>query len=188
MLGSVSLVAPSARVRSLFILVVALLAMLGVLTVLAARADAVEVQPTNFPLPGSDFEGGDGNQANPTAGAKPNPAPYPANVDWQHLAGFPGLVHAADPNALDTTFDTGSHENNPLGWDLDFDPDGLRRPRRTSSTPGTTSTQPPATPSSTVLRPPDSGGKVFLAFELNQDKRQWKTPPATRSSAAPRAT
>ena len=124
MLGSVSLVALSARVRSLLVLLVALLAMLGAVAVLAARADAVEVQPTNLPLPGSNFQGGDGNQANPTAAADAtNPAPYPANIDWQHLAGLPGLVHATDPNALDSTFDTGSHENDPLNWDLDLDPD-----------------------------------------------------------------
>ena len=176
MLGSVSLVALSARVRSLSILVVALLAMLGFLTVLAARADAIVVQPTNFPLPGSNFQGGDGNQANPTAAANAtNPAPYPANVDWQHLAGLPGLVHAADPNALDTTFDTGSHENDPLNWDLDLDPDGVTPAKANffnawnyvDETSGDTFLY-------LSFDRQDSGGNVFLAFELNQDTRLWK--------------
>lgn len=33
----------------------------------AAGANAVVLSPTNFPLTGSNFQGGDGNQANPTA-------------------------------------------------------------------------------------------------------------------------
>src|SRR5215218_6189719 len=63
MLGSVSLVAPVARVRSSLVLVVALMAALGALALVAARADAVPLAGSANPLPGSMFEGGDGNQA-----------------------------------------------------------------------------------------------------------------------------
>src|SRR5918998_1444575 len=76
-----------ARSRSLTLAAV-LLSALGVLAVFVARAEALPLPATNFPLPGSNFQGGDGNQANPPAPAgATNPAPFPATYDWQHVAG-----------------------------------------------------------------------------------------------------
>ncbi len=174
MIGSDSLVSRSARTRS-FLLAASLLAALGVLSLFVARAEAVVVTPTNFPLPGSNFQGGDGNQANPTAPANgSNPAPYPANIDWQHLAGLPGLVSVGDPNALDSTFGTGSHENDPEHWDILVDPDGVTPAKANFFNSWTYVDE---TSQDTFLYlafdRQESGGNVFLAFELNQDTRSW---------------
>ena len=162
MIGSDSLVSRSARTRS-FLLAAALLAALGLLSLFVARADAVVVTPTPNPLFGSDFQGGDGNQ-NATALLR----------DWQSLVGQPGLVSINDPNALDTTFDTGSHENNPEDWDIDLDPAGVTPAKANFFNAWNYVDE---TSDDTFLYlsfdRQESGGNVFLAFELNQDTRAW---------------
>jgi hypothetical protein len=61
-------------------------------------AQAVVLTPTNFPLVGSNFQGGDGNQDHPTAPADVNnPAPFPATIDWQDLAGTPSCSTIPTP-------------------------------------------------------------------------------------------
>src|SRR5215211_4553526 len=175
MTGSDSLVSRSARTRSL-LLIAALLAALSVLSLFVAKAEAIVVSPTNFPLPGSSFQGGDGNQTNPTAPMDANnPAPFPANIDWQQLALSPSLVSVGDPNAQDSTFDTGSHENDPEHWDISTDPGGVTPAKANffnawnyvDETSGDTFLY-------LSFDRQESGGNVFLAFELNQDTRLWK--------------
>ena len=162
MICSDSLVSRSARTRS-FLVVAALLTALGVLSLFVARAEAVVVTPTSSPLPGSDFQGGDGNQ---TATALLR--------DWQSLVGQPGLVTINDPNAQDTTYGTGSHENNPVNWDTLNDPGGVTPAKANFFNSWTYVDE---TTQDTFLYlafdRQESGGNVFLAFELNQDTRRW---------------
>src|SRR5215216_661021 len=174
MTGSDSLVSRSARTRSL-LLIAALLAALSVLSLFVAKAEAIVVSPTNFPLPGSSFQGGDGNQTNPTAPMDANnPAPFPANIDWQQLALSPSLVSVGDPNAQDSTFDTGSHENDPEHWDISTDPGGVTPAKANFFNAWNYVDE---TSQDTFLYlafdRQESGGNVFLAFELNQDTRSW---------------
>ncbi|HKH17342.1 MAG TPA: SdrD B-like domain-containing protein [Solirubrobacteraceae bacterium] len=142
----------------------ALIALLAVLLcgALAGVAQAVPLVPTDAPLPGSDFQGGDGNQ-DATALLR----------DWQSIAGSPGLVSADDPNALDTTFDTGSHENDPLHWDISLDPDGVTPGKANFFNSWSFIDEREDTFLYLSFDREDSGGNVFLAFELNQDTRSW---------------
>ena len=52
---------------------------------LSGAAQAVPLSGSTSPLPGSTFQGGDGNQA--------TEAPY---IDWQNAT---GVIHRPDPNA-----------------------------------------------------------------------------------------
>jgi hypothetical protein len=73
-------------------------------------ARAVDLPSTTNPLPGSTFQGADGNQL--------IPAPPPALTDWATLAGQPGLVSVADANDPDTQFSGGDKEDAPGSWDI----------------------------------------------------------------------
>ena len=53
-----------------------------------STAGAVTLTPTNAPLPGSNFQGGDGNQANP-AGDVSNPPDGVNDIDWQSIPSTP---------------------------------------------------------------------------------------------------
>src|SRR5215204_1690773 len=167
MLGSVSLVAPMARVRSSFVLLVALLAALGALALVAARADAVPLAGSANPLPGSTFEGGDGNQA----------AALP-RTDWQNIA---GVNHSPDPNLNDNIFAGGNEgkENDPGAWNFATQNGG--------STPGKNnildaySVNDPV--SSDVFlylafTRGDPTGTTYMAFELNQRAELWNNGKA----------
>src|SRR5215210_4711469 len=74
--------------------------------VFSASASAVVLTPTNSPLPGSNFQGGDGNQADPD-GASPL-------VDWENVAG--SVASVPDDNVADTMFGGGDKETEPYHW------------------------------------------------------------------------
>lgn len=122
--------------------------------------------PTPNPLPGSTFQGADGNQDNPAAPS--------TNIDWQAMQAAGRAYHIADPNAADTAFTGGSKEQEPGQWDLTTVAGGV--------TPG----------KSNILDAwfaADQGGAEtfgyggfaresalgtsFLTFELNHDSRLW---------------
>src|SRR5919109_729264 len=183
MTGSVS-VARSARTRSL-LLAAALLTALGLLSLFVARADAATFfAPTDQPLGGgSQFKGGDGNQANP--GVKVGPAAGdpvdsgPAGAkDWQALVGNINLKESPDPNP-DSIFTQGSKEDTPDDWTLSTDADGSE-PKKTNFFAAWSFVE-----SNTFLylafRREDNQGNAFLAFELNQDTRQWRNQAAIDS-------
>src|SRR5918993_3480892 len=146
------------RGRHVLIGVVAAVATL----VFAGSASAIPLAPTSAPLPGSDFQGGDGNQ---TA--------TPLLRDWQSLVGQPGLVAVSDPNALDTTYGTGSHENDPLNWDVLLDPRGVTPAKANFFNAWFYVDEQEDTFLYLAFNREESGGNVFLAFELNQDTRLW---------------
>src|SRR5918995_2167734 len=155
---STSRTSVAARGRHVLIGVVALFATLA----FAASASAIPLTPTSAPLPGSDFQGGDGNQ---TA--------TPLLRDWQSLVGQPGLVAVSDPNALDTTYGTGSHENDPLNWDVLLDPGGVTPAKANFFNAWFYVDERDDTFLYLAFNREESGGNVFLAFELNQDTRLW---------------
>ena len=126
---------------------------------------------TSQPLPGSQFQGGDGDQDNATG-----------LIDWQGLQADGQVDHTSDPNAQDNIFHGGSEELLPGEWDLTTQNGG-------------------ANPSSTniydIYRAIDhpqggdvflylaftreaSDGTVFLTFELNQDSRLWTNSQGAR--------
>src|ERR671914_2683186 len=108
----------------LAILVATLLATLGLL-VSASSASALtctdasmfNMPPANAPLPGSCFEGYDGNQVDPD-GATPAPPAAPNRMDWQTAIGTPGFVPAPDyvVGGSDSQFGPGGAEETPDSW------------------------------------------------------------------------
>ena len=158
MTGSDSATPRTTRPRSF---VLAALLALVVCGVLAGSAQA-QIAPTNAALPGSDFQGGDGDQDAENG-----------LLDWQSVAGSMGLVHASDPNALDTTFGTGSHENDPENWDLLLDPGGVTPAKANFFNAWFFVDEQEDTFLYLAFDRQESGGNVFLAFELNQDTRLW---------------
>src|SRR4051794_21776464 len=89
-------------------------------------ASAVVLSPTNSPLPGSNFQGGDGNQANPVGdvggGTPLGTLDGVTDIDWQKLGqaagGFVanGGTKLTDNNLFDTTFEGGDKETEPYHW------------------------------------------------------------------------
>src|SRR4051794_29664632 len=81
----------------------------------AGTASAVTLSPTNAPLPGSTFQGGDGNQTNPS-GDVSSPADGIADADWQSFPNAPGGKD--DPIGGDKAFAGGDKETEPGVWGL----------------------------------------------------------------------
>src|SRR5215216_4953182 len=106
MTGSDSLVARFDCRRPAGALLTALLAVLlfGVLAG-SAWAQAVPLSGSANPLPGSNFEGGDGNQVVNNL----------LRDDWQDAL---GVNHYPDPQAGDDIFKGGSKEGEPAAWDF----------------------------------------------------------------------
>jgi hypothetical protein len=73
----------------------------------AAPAWATVLPPTPDPLPGSSFQGADGDQDD----ASPR-------IDWQALQAAGVVRHSPDPNGQDDAFVGASKEDEPGGWDL----------------------------------------------------------------------
>ena len=128
----------------------------------AERAAGQTLTPTQTPLPGSTFQGGDGDQD--AAGGYD---------DWATLdAGLP--VHKPDDNAQDSGFVSGA-EYVPDEWVLGVSAGGVT---------------PPATNILDAWSAIDEvggstfpylafaryagGGTSFLTFELNRDDRRWR--------------
>jgi hypothetical protein len=133
------------------------------LTLSTARVAAETLTPTPNPLPGSSFQGGDGDQA--------DAAPH---VDWASLQAAGGVTHAPDDNAQDTAF-SGGVEANPDEWTLGTQAGGVM-PEQSNILDVWASVD-------------EAGGMTFLylafarakgtgtgfqTFELNRDRRLWR--------------
>ena len=130
----------------------------------SASASAVVLTPTNSPLPGSTFQGGDGNQADPD-GAGPL-------RDWQNIAG--SVTTATDNNALDSMFEGGDKETEPYHWAFEQKVDGVT-PSKSNLFAAWTHTD---TSTSDVFlnlafQREASTGNTFATFELNQRTDSW---------------
>jgi hypothetical protein len=129
----------------------------------AAPATATPLPPTPNPLPGSSFQGADGDQDDAAQ-----------NIDWQALQGAGVVRHSPDPNAQDDAFKGGSKEDEPGGWDLDVEPGGVNPGEANIRDAWSAVRQPDG---NTFLylgfTREDDNGTTYLAFELNHDGRLW---------------
>ena len=80
----------------------------------APPAAATSLPPSENPLPGSSFQGADGDQD--------DAAPL---TDWQSLITAARVGHNPDPNAQDSAFAGGSKEGEPGNWDFTVVPGGV---------------------------------------------------------------
>jgi hypothetical protein len=141
---------------------------------LAPPALATPLLPSPDPLPGSSFQGADGNQDD----AAPR-------ADWQGLEAAGRVVHIPDDNDRDTAFTGGSKEDEPGDWDFTVELGGVEPPKANihdawsavdlggadafvylafaRGGPG-------------LLR---AGGTTYLTFELNHDSRLWNNGQVT---------
>jgi hypothetical protein len=102
--------------------------------------------PSDDPLPGSSFQGADGDQLDENG-----------LLDWDGV--HARVVHNADPNDQDTAFAGGTKEGEPAHWILTTEAGASPLARRTSATPGRSSTSPAAARSCTSrsIAPPAMG-------------------------------
>ena len=125
--------------------------------------------PSQNPLPGSTFQGADGNQTD----AAPR-------IDWQGLEAAGRFVHNPDENDQDTAFTGGSKEDEPGSWDFRVEPDGVKPPKANILDAWSAVDQGGADafvylafarggPGITRV-----GGTTYLTFELNHDSRLWE--------------
>jgi hypothetical protein len=129
----------------------------------AGPASARVLLPSSGPLPGSSFQGADGDQE--------NAAPL---VDWQTQQAAGRVHHSADPNDEDSAFNDGSKEDEPGGWDFVTDADGVD-PRKDNILDAWSAVDQPGADTFLYLGFTREGalGTTFLTFELNHDSRLW---------------
>jgi hypothetical protein len=129
----------------------------------AAPASATLLPPTTNPLPGSMFQGADGDQDD----ASPL-------IDWQALQAAGRVRHSPDPNAQDDAFAGGSTENEPGDWGLTFENGGVA-PGKDNILDAWSAVRQPRGNTFLYLgfTRESANGTTFLAFELNADARLW---------------
>jgi len=98
------------RLARTFVLVAALLALV-LAAFFADRASALTTA-ANCALPGSTFQGGDGNQNTPTLAEQTFCTEHlvPTSRDWHELS---NVTNSQDPQAQDSTFSGGDKESAP---------------------------------------------------------------------------
>ena len=125
--------------------------------------------PSLNPLPGSSFQGADGNQD--------NAAPL---IDWQAMQAAGRVYHNPDENEQDTAFTGGSKENAPGEWDLTTEPGGVKPPKANILDAWSAVDQGGADAFAYLAFARGgpgitrAGGTTFLTFELNHDSRLWE--------------
>lgn len=141
----------------------ALLTGVAALLVAAPVTMADPVPRALTPLPGSTFQGGDGNQDD----ASPL-------IDWEGLEAAGRVVHSADPNALDSAFAGGSKEFDPALWDFTTEHGGVT-PGSVNILDGFSAVDQPGPNTFLYLAftRAASAGTAFVTFELNRDSRLW---------------
>jgi len=115
------------------------------------------------PLPGSTFEGADGNHD--------DAAPL---IDWHGLQTAGRVVHSPDPNAQDSAFVGGSKEDEPYLWDFTTE-DGGVSPAQLNILDAWSSVDQPDGNTFLYLgfTRAKSSGTAYITFELNRDSRVW---------------
>src|SRR5919198_3445668 len=159
MTGSDSLFSRTARPRAVLVALLALV-LFGVLAAAASAQVPVPLSGSANPLPGSSFEGGDGNQVVNTA----------LRVDWATAV---GVRHFPDP-VPDEVFTEGSKEDEPGLWVIN--PDGSPSPPKNNIFDAYALLEQGATGDTFLhlafTRENDTG-TTFMAFELNQRADLW---------------
>jgi hypothetical protein len=149
---------------------VALAGMLVWAALATSPATAATLTPTPNPLPGSEFQGADGNQDDPAA----------PRIDWQAMQAAGRAYHAPDPNAADSAFTGGSKENEPGGWGLTTESGGVSPGKANILDAWFAADQGGAdTFGYGSFSRQEAGGATYLAFELNHDAQLWYNGNAT---------
>jgi len=132
------------RLARTSILVAALLAFV-LAAFFADRASALTTA-ANCALPGSTFQGGDGNQNTPTLAEQTFCTEHllPTSRDWHELS---NVTNSQDPQAQDSTFSGGTRRARPAAGDWKTPLVASPRGRRTSSAAGARPTRSRLTPS-----------------------------------------
>ncbi len=164
-------------------LALALLAGLLALAFAAFRADGASALTTaaNCALPGSNFQGGDGNQDTPSLSEQTfctTEHLLPTTRDWQSLT---SVINSPDPNAQDNMFAGGNKETAPGGWGLTTAAGGVT-PGKANILSGWSQAdpQPAATFLYLAFERAATTGDTFLTFELNQVKGLWENENKTK--------
>jgi hypothetical protein len=144
--------------------------LLALVAAFAQSASATVLPPSQGALPGSSFQGADGNQN--------DAAPL---VDWQAFLAADRVGHSPDPNAQDSAFAGGSKENDPGLWALTVEPDGVVPDKANILDAWTAADQGGASTFAYLgfTRAGTSGGTSWVTFELNHDARVWDNGRAT---------
>ena len=141
----------------------ALLAGVAALLVAAPAAAADPVPRALTGLPGSTFQGGDGNQDD-----------VPPLIDWEGFEAARRVVHSPDPNDADSAFAGGSKEFDPALWDFTSEPGGVT-PGSVNILDGWSAVDQPGSNTFLYLAftRAASVGTAYVTFELNRDSRLW---------------
>jgi hypothetical protein len=130
-------------------------------------AQPVTVPTTEQPLPGSQFQGADGNQDDTAT-----------LIDWQGLQADERVEHTSDPNEHDNIFAGGSKELEPGDWGLTTE-NGGANPKEINILDSYSAIDRPLGSDVFVylaFTREAHEGTSFLTFELNQDRKLWKNP------------
>ena len=133
------------------------------LAVGAQPASAVGLRGSTSPLPGSTFQGADGDQDDASR-----------FVDWQGLQARGRVVASPDPNDADSAFKGGTKEDEPGTWDLTTESGGVNPPKDNVRDAWTA--RDGAHGQSFLylgFTREKATGTTYLTFELNQDPRLW---------------
>jgi hypothetical protein len=155
---------------------------LATLAFAASGADRASAFTTgaNCALPGSNFQGGDGNQDTPSIAEEAfcNEQLLPTTRDWQ---GLTNVVNSPDPNVQDDMFAGGTKESAPGNWSITTAAGGVT-PGKANILSGWSSTDPQAAATFLYLafERAATTGDTFLTFELNQVKGLWENEKKTR--------
>src|SRR5436190_5121744 len=141
---------------------------------IAGSSAAFALSPTNAPLAGSNFQGGDGNEANP-AGDVSTPPDGVNDIDWQALAGT--IPTTIDNNAVDSMFEGGDKESEPGAWGIATKAGGVTPSKDNLLAAWSTSSPnvsgPPNTYLDLAFTREAATGNTFNTFELNQLAQTW---------------
>jgi hypothetical protein len=126
-------------------------------------ATATPLPPSVDPLPGSTFQGADGNQDD----ALPR-------IDWQGLQAEVRVKHGPDPNDEDSAFVDGSKENEPGLWAFTSEAGGVDPPKNNLLDAWATF-DPQGAQAFLYLAftRQKAAGTTFATFELNHYSRLW---------------
>ena len=128
-----------------------------------APAAAAQLPRTSEPLPGSTFQGGDGNQDDGVDA-----------IDWQALQAQERVRHSPDDNDEDTAFVGGSEELEPGEWDLTTEAGGVNPAKDNIRDAWSSVDQPGERTFVQLAFTRESGvGTTFVSFELNHDDQLW---------------
>ena len=133
----------------------------------------------NCGLPGSTFQGGDGNQDTPSLTEQTfcTTQFLPTTRDWQ---GLTNVINSPDPNAADSMFLGGNKESAPGKWGLASAAGGVT-PGKANLLSGWSQAdpQPGATFLYLAFERAATTGDTFLTFELNQVDGLWENENKT---------